>query len=57
MNQNEQTVKNNFGNARIKKIKEDFNKLRYEFSKSKIKKIRKKIFMIKKIQKIFLNQK
>ena len=42
MNQNEQTVKNNFGNARIKKIKEDFNKLRYEFSKSKIKKIRKK---------------
>ena len=36
--------KNNFGNARIKKIKEDFNKLRYEFSKSKIKKIRKKLY-------------
>ena len=31
--------KNNFDNARIKKIKEDFNKLRYGFSKSKIKKI------------------
>ena len=30
--------KNNFDNARIKKIKEDFNKLRYGFLKLKIKK-------------------
>ena len=36
--------KNNFDNARIKKIKEDFNKLRYGFLKLKIKKI-EKIFM------------
>ena len=43
--------KNNFDNARIKKIKEDLNKLRYRFCKSKIKQIRKKT------QKIFLNQK
>ena len=34
--------KNNFDNARIKKIKEDSNKLRYRFCKSKIKEIRKK---------------
>ena len=36
--------KNNFDNARIKKIKEDFNKLRYGLLKLKIKKI-EKIFM------------
>ena len=31
--------RNNFDNARIKAIKEDFNKLRYRFFKSKIKEI------------------
>ena len=35
--------KNNFGNARIKKTKENFNKLRYGFSKLKIKEIRKNL--------------
>ena len=47
--------KNNFDNARIKNIKGDFNKLRYGFSKSKIKEIRKNLYDIK-ISKIFLNQ-
>ena len=32
--------KRNFDNAKIKKIREDFNKSRYKFSKSKIKEIR-----------------
>ena len=35
--------KNNFGNARIKKTKENFSKLRYGFSKLKIKEIRKNL--------------
>ena len=35
--------KNSFGNARIKKTKENFNKLRYGFSKLKIKEIRKNL--------------
>ena len=39
--------KNNFDNARIKKIKEDFNKLRYGFLKLKIKKNRKNLHDIK----------
>ena len=47
--------KNNFDNARIKNIKGDFNKLRYGFSKSKIKEIRQNLYGIK-ISKIFLNQ-
>ena len=47
---------NKFDNARIKKIKRDFNKLRYEFSKSKIIEIRKNLSDIKKTKKIFLNQ-
>ena len=47
--------KNNFDNARIKKIKGDFNKLRDGFSKSKIKEIRKNLYDIKN-PKIFLNQ-
>ena len=47
--------KNNFDNARIKNIKGDFNKLRYGFSKSKIKEIRKNLYGIK-ISKTFLNQ-
>ena len=47
--------KNNFDNARIKKIKGDFNELRYGFSKSKIKEIRKNLYDIKN-PKIFLNQ-
>ena len=38
--------KKNFDNAKIKKIREDFNKWRYEFSKSKIKKIRKHFYEI-----------
>ena len=37
--------KNNFDNARIKKIKGDFNKLRYGFSKLKIKEKKPKIFL------------
>ena len=45
--------KNNFDNARIKEIKEDFNKLRYGFSKSKIKRIRKVLYDIKNTQKNF----
>ena len=48
---------NNFDNARIKKNKEYFNKLRYGFSKSKIKDIKKKPLWHKKTQKIFLSQK
>ena len=47
---------NKFDNARIKKIKIDFNKLRYEFSKSKIIELRKNLSDIKKTKKIFLNQ-
>ena len=39
--------KNNFDNARIKNIKEDFNKLRYGFLKLKIKKNRKNLHDIK----------
>ena len=41
---------------KIRDIKEDFNKLKYGFSKSKIKEIRKNLYDIK-ILKIFLNQK
>ena len=37
----------NFDNARIKIIKNDFNKWRYGFSKSKIKEIRKNVYDIK----------
>ena len=48
---------NNFDNARIKKNKEDFDKLRYGFSKSKIKDIKKNRYGIKKNQNIFLSQK
>ena len=47
--------KNDFDNARIKKIKGDFNKLRYGFSKSKIKEIRKNLHDMKN-PKIFLTQ-
>ena len=47
---------NKLDNARIKKIKRDFNKLRYEFSKSKIIEPRKNLSDIKKTKKIFLNQ-
>ena len=43
----------NFDNARIKIIKNDFNKWRYGFSKSKIKEIRKNVYDIKKPQKFF----
>ena len=41
----------NFDNARIKIIKNDFNKWRYGFSKSKIKEIRKNVYDIKNPQK------
>ena len=44
---------NNFDNARIKKNKEYFNKLRYGFSKSKIKDIKKNRYGIKKPKKSF----
>ena len=36
--------RNNFNNARIKKIREDFNKLRDRFLKPKIKEIRRNIY-------------
>ena len=39
--------KDNFDNTRIKKIKEDFNKLRYVFFKSKTTEIRKNLYGIK----------
>ena len=39
--------KDNFHNTRIKKIKEDFNKLRYVFFKSKTREIRKNLYDIK----------
>ena len=37
---------NNFNNARIKKIRENFNKLRDRFLKSKIKEIRRNLYEI-----------
>ena len=40
----------------MKNIKEDFNKLRYVFSKSKTKEIKKNLYGIKN-PKFFLNQK
>ena len=43
----------NFDNARIKIIKNDFNKWRYGFSKSKIKEIRKNVYDIKNPKKSF----
>ena len=44
----------NFDNARRKKIREDFNELRYGFSKWKINEIRKNLYETKRIS---LNQK
>ena len=44
----------NFDNARRKKIREDFNELRYGFSKRKINEIRKNLYETKRIS---LNQK
>ena len=41
---------NNFDNARIKKIREDFNKLRDRFLKPKIKEIRKTLYEIENIK-------
>ena len=43
-------------NARIKKISEDFNKLKDRFLKPKIKEIRRKLYETEK-KRIFLNQK
>ena len=48
-----------FDDARIEKIKKDFNKLRYRLSKPKIKEIRRDLYRIenkkiKDIEKIFL---
>ena len=40
--------RSNFNNARIKKIREDFNKLRDRFLKPKIKEIRKNLYEIEK---------
>ena len=48
---------NNFNNARIKQIKEDFNKLRDRFSKPKIKEIIRNLYEKNKTKRIFLNQK
>ena len=48
--------KKKLDNAKIKKIREDFNKLRTRFLKQKIKEIRKNLYEIEN-KKIFLNQK
>ena len=48
--------RNNFNNARIKKIREDFNKLNDRFLKPKIKVIRRNLYEIEN-KSIFLNQK
>ena len=40
--------RNNFNNVRIKKIREDFNKLRDRFLKPKIKEIRRNLYEIEK---------
>ena len=48
--------KKNLDNAKIKKIREDFNKLRTRFLKQKIKEIGKNLYEIEN-KKIFLNQK
>ena len=45
LDESERTV-NNFNNARIKKIREDFNKLRDRFLKPKIKEIRRNLYEI-----------
>ena len=37
-------IKNYFDNERLKKIKEDLNKSKHKFSKSKIKEIRKNLY-------------
>ena len=42
-----------FDDARIKELKEDFNKLRYGFSKLKIKEIRKNLYDIKNPKNLF----
>ena len=42
-----------FDDARIKELKEDFNKLRYGFSKLKIKEIRKNLYEIKNPKNLF----
>ena len=45
LDESERSV-NNFNNARIKKIREDFNKLRDRFLKPKIKEIRRSLYEI-----------
>ena len=45
--------KNNFNNARIKKIKEDFNKLRDRFLKPKIKEIGRNLYEIENKKNLF----
>ena len=37
-------IENNFGNARIRKIREDFNELKDRFLKPKIKEIRRNLY-------------
>ena len=48
--------RNIFNNARIKKIREDFNKLRDRFLKPKIKEIKRNLYE-QNTKRIFLNQK
>ena len=48
--------KKNFDNAKINKIRKDFNKLRDRFLKPKIKEIRKNLYAIENKKKKFLNQ-
>ena len=45
--------RNNFNNARIKKIREDFNELRDRFLKPKIKEIRRNLYEIEKEKESF----
>ena len=40
------SIKDNFDNERLKKIREDLNKSRHKFSKSEIKEIRKNLYEI-----------
>ena len=44
-------------NERLKNIREDLHKLRYKFSKSKIKEIRKNIYKIESKKKVFQHKK
>ena len=52
LDESERSV-NNFNNARIKKIREDLNKLRDRFLKSKIKEVRRNLYEIENKKNLF----